>query len=43
MDDLKAHLQGLRSGPPQGQSVEPRVEVINSTFAVFEGAPATVA
>jgi quinol monooxygenase YgiN len=42
MDDLRAHLQGLRSDPPLGQGVEPVVKVVNSTFAVFDGAPATV-
>ena len=42
MGDLKAHLQGLSSNPPQGQPVEPDVEVISSTFSVFEGAPAVV-
>lgn len=42
MDDLKAHLQGLRSDPPQGQEVGPAVKVLSSTFAVFDGAPASV-
>ena len=42
MDDLKVHLQGLRSDPPGGQAVVPGVEVLSSTFAVFEGAPAAI-
>ena len=42
MDDLKAHLQGLASNPPQGQSDEPGVEVVSSTFAVFEAEQADV-
>jgi len=36
MADLEAHVQRLRSNPPAG----PGVEVISSTFAVFEAAPA---
>jgi quinol monooxygenase YgiN len=36
MADLEAHVRRLRSDPPEG----PGVEVISSTFAVFEGAPA---
>jgi quinol monooxygenase YgiN len=42
MDDLKAHLRGMRSDPPQGQATEPEVKVVSSTFAVFDGAPASV-
>jgi quinol monooxygenase YgiN len=37
MDDLNAHLQGLRSGPAPAQGAEPAVEVTSSTFALFEG------
>jgi quinol monooxygenase YgiN len=40
LDDLRAHLQGLRSDPGQGQVIEPGVEVVSSTFAVFDGEPA---
>ena len=36
MADLEAHVQRLRSDPPGA----PGVEVVSSTFAVFEGAPA---
>ena len=36
MPDLQAHIRGIRSGPPQGQEVE----IIDSTFAVFEAEPA---
>jgi quinol monooxygenase YgiN len=36
MDDLGAHLRGFRSDPPpQGD-----VEVVDTTFAVFEATPA---
>jgi quinol monooxygenase YgiN len=38
MDDLNAHLQGLRSSPMPAQASEPAVEVTASTFALFEGA-----
>jgi quinol monooxygenase YgiN len=38
MDDLNAHLQGLRSAPSPAQGSEPAVEVTASTFALFEGA-----
>jgi quinol monooxygenase YgiN len=36
MDDLNAHLQGLRSAPAPAS--EPAIEVSSSTFALFEGA-----
>lgn len=39
MDDLNAHLQGMRSAPAPGPGAEPAVEVTSSTFALFEGAP----
>jgi len=42
MDDLQAHLQGLASNLPQRQSDDAGVEVVSSTFAVFEGEPAAV-
>ena len=42
MDDLKAHLDGLRSNPPQEQGIDPVVAVVSSTFAVFDGVPAPV-
>jgi len=42
MADLKAHLQGLASKPPEDQSDETSVEVVSSTFSVFEGAPVAV-
>jgi quinol monooxygenase YgiN len=36
MDDLEAHLRGFRSDPPpQGD-----IEVVDTTFAVFEATPA---
>lgn len=37
MDDLHAHVQGLRSGPPQPKGVE----VVSTTVAVYEATPAT--
>ena len=37
MDDLHAHVQGLRSGPPQPQGVE----VVSTKVAVYEATPAT--
>jgi quinol monooxygenase YgiN len=39
MDDLNAHLQGLRSAPAPAPGGEPAVEVASSTFTLFEGAP----
>jgi quinol monooxygenase YgiN len=39
MEDLNAHLQGMRSAPPPVPGSEPAVEVTASTFALFEGAP----
>jgi quinol monooxygenase YgiN len=39
MDDLNAHLQGMRSAPPPAPGSEPAVKVTASTFALFEGAP----
>jgi quinol monooxygenase YgiN len=39
MEDLKSHLEALRSDHPQGRPVAPGVQVISSTFALFEGAP----
>jgi quinol monooxygenase YgiN len=39
MDDLKAHLQALRSDPPP--AVESAIEVAGQTFAVYEATPAT--
>ena len=38
MADLEAHIQGLRTGPPEA----PVVEVTSSTFTVFEGEPARI-
>jgi quinol monooxygenase YgiN len=38
MDDLSAHLQGMRSAPAPALGGEPAVEVSASTFALFEGA-----
>jgi len=35
MDDLQAHLRGFRSDPPP----EPEIEVVSTTFAVFEATP----
>jgi quinol monooxygenase YgiN len=37
MDDLHAHVQGLRSGLPQPQTVE----VVSTKVAVYEATPAT--
>jgi quinol monooxygenase YgiN len=35
MDDLQAHLRGFRPDPPP----EPEIEVVSTTFAVFEATP----